>query len=483
MVLCWLAAVPLASASPLDQLNEDVAAAEAGDIGHYAPATLAKARDYLGAAMLAKQNNNPDEAAKALDAGREALVEARRISNDFQSQHAGLISLRQEAETAQNYLTTPTSPVAPDAFQNAKKEADFAWGEAIRLMEAGQLGESQQQAANAESGYGKALDAAMPEISSLAASRLSDAASAGAKRYALHSYVMAKDAVAQLRAYADGLSSQRPEHPLAALELATDAKELSEQIRELRKDDSGLENLLLEDRAFRRDLAKALGMPVDEAHPTADVAASDILKRAGDLSQALEDEKAAHIRDLDSLDEARATIEQMKTDEQKMAQASNEQLASMKEAFRAKLERETFELNRQKKVKDLLKPGEAEVLINLDGSLLIRLSSLQFASGQSRISDKYNDLLRRVKDALNVYNDRKIRIEGHTDNQGDVKINQKISLKRAEAVRDFLIKAGVDAGRLKALGYGEVRPIASNEFEKGRAMNRRIDIVIEPAHD
>ena len=64
---------------------------------------------------------------------------------------------------------------------------------------------------------------------------------------------------------------------------------------------------------------------------------------------------------------------------------------------------------------------------------------------------------------------------------GEVKANQKLSLKRAEAVRDFLIAAGTDAGRLKALGYGEVRPIASNEFKKGRAMNRRIDVAIAAA--
>jgi len=87
-------------------------------------------------------------------------------------------------------------------------------------------------------------------------------------------------------------------------------------------------------------------------------------------------------------------------------------------------------------------------------------------------------LLGRLKQAMDIYQDRSLRIEGHTDDRGDVKPNQVLSLKRAEAVRDFLIAAGADGTRLKALGYGEVRPIASNEFTQGRDMNRRIDVII-----
>jgi len=111
--------------------------------------------------------------------------------------------------------------------------------------------------------------------------------------------------------------------------------------------------------------------------------------------------------------------------------------------------------------------------------LLIRLGSLKYASGSSKINAKYYDMLGRLKEALAIYGERNTRIEGHTDNQGDVRANQRLSLKRAESVRDFLIAAGTDGTRLKALGYGEIRPIASNEFERGRDMNRRIDIVIE----
>jgi len=166
---------------------------------------------------------------------------------------------------------------------------------------------------------------------------------------------------------------------------------------------------------------------------------------------------------------------------EEMQQAQHARISDMKEVFRAKLERETFDKKQQARLRSQFQKGDADILVNLDGSLLIRLTGLQFVPAHSKIDDKYQPLLKRLHAALEVYADRNVRIEGHTDNVGDVKPNQQLSLKRAESVRDVLIAAGTDGGRLKALGYGEVRPIASNDFPQGRAMNRRIDIVIDAA--
>lgn len=75
-------------------------------------------------------------------------------------------------------------------------------------------------------------------------------------------------------------------------------------------------------------------------------------------------------------------------------------------------------------------------------------------------------------------------IEGHTDAQGGGKTNQKLSEKRAAAVREYLL-ATTDLGTIgiTATGYGESRPVANNETTVGRAKNRRIDVVIEPQFD
>jgi OmpA-OmpF porin, OOP family len=72
----------------------------------------------------------------------------------------------------------------------------------------------------------------------------------------------------------------------------------------------------------------------------------------------------------------------------------------------------------------------------------------------------------------------KVEIQGHTDNIGSDKHNQKLSLQRAEAVRNFLITKGVAPNRLTAVGFGENRPITDNNSEQGRALNRRIELKI-----
>jgi len=70
-----------------------------------------------------------------------------------------------------------------------------------------------------------------------------------------------------------------------------------------------------------------------------------------------------------------------------------------------------------------------------------------------------------------------VEIRGYTDNIGSWKYNLRLSQKRAEAVRQYLINRGIDPKRLRAVGYGEANPIATNATAKGRAENRRIEFV------
>lgn len=75
----------------------------------------------------------------------------------------------------------------------------------------------------------------------------------------------------------------------------------------------------------------------------------------------------------------------------------------------------------------------------------------------------------------------KVEIAGHTDNIGTAAYNMQLSQRRAEAVKDYLVKKGIDPRRITAKGYGKTRPLASNDDEKeGRELNRRVEFrVIE----
>ncbi len=130
-------------------------------------------------------------------------------------------------------------------------------------------------------------------------------------------------------------------------------------------------------------------------------------------------------------------------------------------------------------VRNLIPPSDGDVF--LDGNnILIRLHGLTFPVGQSTIEPKFFDLLRRVQDAIRIFPDGRITIEGHTDSRGSLELNQRLSEERADAVTQYIrANIGTDIP-LRSQGFGPERPVASNETEVGRARNRRIDVVITP---
>ena len=365
------------------------------------------------------------------------------------------------------------------------QQGNEALSSAINQFETGQLGMSQQSSESAKDFYTKTIAITLPYLAEKAGLIISKAAAAGAKNYAPITYKKAKTELSNMERFIDGITLTPPASPIYALTLAERSLEIAQQVKKWRKKTGSHEELLLGARNNRLELAKAVGIPIDSNNANSDVSIRDISNAIIDLKKELAAEKEEHRTDLVQIEKKykKQLEDKIKEQRDSLLSEQNEQLTNLKEVFRAKLERETFENRRQKQVQALFKKGDVELLVNLDGSLLIRLSSLQFAPGSSKVDAAHYDLLGRLKQALEIYGERNVKIEGHTDSKGDVKVNQKISLKRAEAVRDFLIAASMDGSRLKALGYGEVHPIASNEFKKGRSMNRRIDIVVESRHD
>jgi OOP family OmpA-OmpF porin len=100
---------------------------------------------------------------------------------------------------------------------------------------------------------------------------------------------------------------------------------------------------------------------------------------------------------------------------------------------------------------------------------------VEFDFDKAEIKSVYNDHLQKVANFLSAYPNAEGVIEGHTDSMGTEEYNHKLSHKRAESVRQYLIgNFGVKAERLKAIGYGESRPIADNNTKEGRQRNRRV---------
>lgn len=115
------------------------------------------------------------------------------------------------------------------------------------------------------------------------------------------------------------------------------------------------------------------------------------------------------------------------------------------------------------------------------GRLVISLSGVLFEAGGNELSALARGRLDTVAQALAAYDDRNIVVEGHTDDRGSDSTNQQLSQKRADAVRQYLESRGVSAERMRSIGRGESEPIASNDSPEGRANNRRVEVIVEPA--
>lgn len=103
-----------------------------------------------------------------------------------------------------------------------------------------------------------------------------------------------------------------------------------------------------------------------------------------------------------------------------------------------------------------------------------------FATNTAKVSDNARTQLAPLASILEEYDRTRVAIYGHTDDVGDERYNQQLSVRRSQAIAKLLIDAGVSADRLFVAGYGEARPAADNDSEEGRAQNRRIDLLVEP---
>ncbi|CAA9386012.1 MAG: hypothetical protein AVDCRST_MAG74-688 [uncultured Pyrinomonadaceae bacterium] len=106
----------------------------------------------------------------------------------------------------------------------------------------------------------------------------------------------------------------------------------------------------------------------------------------------------------------------------------------------------------------------------------LNFSSINFAKGSNDIPEADKGLLKQAAEQLKKSPaDTRIQIDGYTDNDGDDDANQKLSERRAAAVRNQLVSYGVPAAMLSAKGYGEANSKASNDTPEGRFENRRIE--------
>lgn len=125
--------------------------------------------------------------------------------------------------------------------------------------------------------------------------------------------------------------------------------------------------------------------------------------------------------------------------------------------------------------------NEDVTIENTGDKLIVTLpQDITFASDSYAVRPGLANDLVAVADSLKKYPDSVVQVIGHTDSSGSAEHNQGLSERRANAVADKLMDAGVTFERIETIGMGEDRPVASNLTEEGKAQNRRVEIVILP---
>jgi OmpA-OmpF porin, OOP family len=106
------------------------------------------------------------------------------------------------------------------------------------------------------------------------------------------------------------------------------------------------------------------------------------------------------------------------------------------------------------------------------------LDDVLFDFDKSNIKPEAAAILDRLVAFMNENKDKRASLSGHTDSVGTEAYNQRLSERRVNSVRDYVVKKGVDGERMSGQGFGESKPIADNKTKEGRAKNRRVEIKV-----
>lgn len=213
-----------------------------------------------------------------------------------------------------------------------------------------------------------------------------------------------------------------------------------------------------------------------EYRTTQDAIAARTKSELNQTRKALDASEQSGAATADQLSETRADLTQSRSDlaaSKRSGELAGERLAAAQNARVAADQRAATAQAALAKLA-VVKEEARGVLITLSGSVL-------FASNQATFLPDASIRLGQVADVLLTTPERNLIIEGHTDSQGTRKHNLELSQRRANEVRDFLVKRGYPAARIESHGLGEGFPVADNSTAEGRANNRRVGIIIESA--
>jgi outer membrane protein OmpA-like peptidoglycan-associated protein len=459
-----------AAASEIARVAESLDEARSRQLYLISPRHFEKAEELIDRARRDLDEGDLDEGDLEDIADRLADAEAE-LAEAEALETTGRALLRVALDARELALEAGARDYSATEWNAAEREAR----EAGRRVESNEINDARERAVRAADAY-RVAEAGAAGSDVLGSARLlaEEAEAADARRYAPVSLQLADS----LLTSAEQILAAEPANRTEAQLVAEEAGQLyGRSIRislladSVRRNHLTSEQLILRYESLLAELAGEMGLEPDfstGAEPVVeqlDASIRSLLEdrdrlEASVIGWTAEADRLEGV--VDSLDARLAEIEERE------ASASSE--------LRAARRRE----QRVVEARAIFSPGEAEVLVT-DDQLLMRLVGLTFSSGSAEVTPGNYSLLTKVQAVVREFPYANVVVEGHTDSTGNDDSNRRLSQARADAVRDYLLQnSTISAEKITAEGFGETRPIASNNSAQDRERNRRIDIRVSP---
>ncbi len=447
-----------AQAASLESAEAAIAEAEQLRAAEFAPEHYQAAIESLKQAReMLSSNGNADEIVRLLDKATIQAKQASTAAQNFTEQFAGLVESRDRLQLAGEEY------VRKDLAERSERE----FAAVVAAAEDGNMSKARREAKHARDTIHAAQVVAAKEQFVRPISKTI----AGARRVRARDYApkALEDAISKQRQL-EKLIKADPDAQTKAYALSQEgqisarrAMRISKLGSDISKNPSTLETWMDAEDARLAMLGQALGIQLDRSQTPEEQLAA--------LRQAVEDMKGNYEARLNDADA------QVRDLSQKLSKYEGE-LSDMAE-IRRKLQLKREAEAKIKRLTKLFNPDDVEILLTPDADVILRMKTLNFRSGSAVIPPSTYGLLDNAIKSIEIFPDRAVRVEGHTDFMGSNKYNQALSERRANAVKEYLLqRMGESSQPVTAVGYGEDRPIANNETAEGRMKNRRIDIVL-----
>jgi outer membrane protein OmpA-like peptidoglycan-associated protein len=429
---------------------------------------------YAQAKLILADAEKDYDKARKLDKIREKIAQSA----------AALEQANKSAQTARTALATPLKARDDAAAAQADKLAHDAWlkaterfADAAGKIEKGDMPGAQKRGAEAEvllrdtellAIKGGILGEAQALIAKADAAKVAELAPrtlAAAKK----SVQQADSEITRSRYDTDvakNLATQAVYEARHALYLA----EVIGPLQEKKKDEHALEELLLSWEDPLKKMAAELGTnPRFDAgylRPT-----QELLER---IQQLQRDNRQQKLGLADGESQIAVLTAEVKRLEEKLGGVSDERVV-----LQRRLDTQSRQRANIAQVENAFTPNEARIFRQGD-DLVISLTGITFQVGKSTIEPSSFGLLAKLQEAIKLFPKASLIVEGHTDGDGSDSANLILSQDRADAVKQYLISnMNLDAEKISSIGYGESKPVASNQNAEGKARNRRIDLVMQ----